>query len=199
MFDWHLPPSDKFNYENQFLKLQSNDTITLKTLDPLFHSCQLSTSDFLQIWQLVDIAFDHHLTCIQFVYFMHVLNARKRGCEIPFSLPLHIKELFLKEPAKSHVYNRDPIATEAELDKLMLEERSLNRAIEMQKSALLSLQDAEREIYGLCSYNELFFKFLSSPSADITHLVSAKQQIDLDLIFVESKSQELSKLLDNFK
>ena len=64
-------------------------------LDPIFHASRLSTIDFIQMWQLIDIKHGS-INKQQFIYLMHILASRKRGL-VPTGLPLDIKQQFLKE------------------------------------------------------------------------------------------------------
>jgi hypothetical protein len=105
MFDWYLSPADKFQYETDFRKYTDSDTVTLQQLDPLFQQSRISTADFLQIWQLIDIRFQHRIQKLQFVYFMHLLVSKRRGWPVPISLPLHIKEEFLKQAEEEEMRN----------------------------------------------------------------------------------------------
>lgn len=106
-YDWYLSPADRFQYETDFKKYTNHDTVTLKQLDPLFNQSRISTNDFIQIWQLIDIKYSQEINLQQFVYFMHVLVSKRRGFPIPFSLPLNIKEEFLKTEAKEDkIYKR---------------------------------------------------------------------------------------------
>jgi hypothetical protein len=107
-YDWYLSPADRFQYETDFQKFTKDDHVTLKQLDPLFQQSRISTNEFIQIWQLIDIKYEHQINQIQFIYFMHVLVSKRRGFQIPFSLPLSIKEEFLKnEKRESKIYKRE--------------------------------------------------------------------------------------------
>ena len=90
-----MPPADKFKYESDFHSFTSDTFITLSQLDTIFHQSRLSQTEFLQIWQLIDIKLENSLDITQFVYFMHCVNQRRRGFEVPSGLPLNIKEDFI--------------------------------------------------------------------------------------------------------
>jgi hypothetical protein len=109
MFDWYMPPADKFQYETDFQKYTNTEYVSLQQLDPLFQNSRISTAEFLQIWQLIDIKFEQRLSKVQFVHFMHVLVSKRRGWDVPISLPLTIKEEFLRftpKEARQSVYVR---------------------------------------------------------------------------------------------
>lgn len=107
-----MNPSDKFNYETHFSKISQNQhEINLSQLDSLFGTSRLSQQEFLDIFNLFDIRLSQSLNKIQFIYFSHVLSERRKGKQIPFSLPLNLKELFMKNDVK-----RDVLAAPCKLD-----------------------------------------------------------------------------------
>ena len=93
--DWYLPPRDKFDYETKFKQLTSSPTISLLNLDPIYKQNLVTPDEFLLIFQLVNIKQDDQLNITQFVYFMHILNQKRRGFEIPSGIPLNVKQSFL--------------------------------------------------------------------------------------------------------
>lgn len=96
-FDWYLSPADRFQYETDFSKYTTTERISLKQLDQLFQNSHISTNDFIQIWQLIDIKFEQLISKQQFVYFMHLLTSKRRGFDVPISMPLNIKQELLED------------------------------------------------------------------------------------------------------
>lgn len=76
-------------------------------MDPVLVSCRLSDEEILTIWYLEDARLRRRnlvnirgVTSInkdQFVHFMHVMMAKRRGRSLPSGVPLEIKEEFLKD------------------------------------------------------------------------------------------------------
>jgi hypothetical protein len=66
-------------------------------VDALFNLSRLTEHEFLHIWNIIDIRIQKQLNKEQFIYFLHILNSRRRGRAIPTGVPLHIKERFLSD------------------------------------------------------------------------------------------------------
>ncbi|KAI8929526.1 hypothetical protein BC831DRAFT_443963 [Entophlyctis helioformis] len=168
--DWYISPADRFSYENQFSKFsRDEDDVTLQQLDPLFQQSRLQTDEFLQIWQLVDIKYEQRINKSQFIYFMHILNSRRRGRPLPIGLPLSIKEEFLRESrSTSQVYVRPSVNVrdvgasahkdvkdlEAELAQLELDVSAAERERELAKERAAELAKAKDEVQGIVNYTK---------------------------------------------
>ncbi|KAJ3260089.1 endocytosis defective- protein [Boothiomyces macroporosus] len=191
-FDWYLSPADRFSYETQFNKYSKQDIVTLQDLDPLFQTSRISTQEFIQIWQLVDIRFEQRIQKIQFVYFMHILTSRRRGKQIPTGLPLSVKEEFLKEPVISdNVYTRPSTNVrdvgqssnksiqelQNELEQLIVQSGASKNEAELAKQRLDELHQVEQEVVGLYNY---YVGQIGAVQVEIELL--GENKIDLDTV-----------------
>ncbi|KAJ3277904.1 hypothetical protein HK104_002850 [Borealophlyctis nickersoniae] len=125
--------------------------------------------EFLQIWQVVNIRFADAINKEQFIYFMHILNTRRKGKPLPIGIPLNIKEEFLKETsqAPSRPFTRstsgnirdlgasstkDAKELQLELDQLATDIRTAQKEKELADSHLSELQVTREELGGLADY-----------------------------------------------
>ncbi|KAI8806539.1 hypothetical protein BJ742DRAFT_358016 [Cladochytrium replicatum] len=146
-FDFYVSPSERFGYETQFTKYGKDaDEVMLSQLEPLYQMSRLHQDEFMQIWNLCEIRGTGTLNKEQFIIFSHILNSRRRGRALPFSLPLSIKEAFLKEESrKSHVYVR-PSATKNDADADELSEAALARLRDEVTSVTEKIRTAESDL-----------------------------------------------------
>ncbi|KAJ3045504.1 hypothetical protein HDV00_009158 [Rhizophlyctis rosea] len=119
---------------------------------------------------VVNIRFAEAINKEQFVYFMHILNTRRKGKSLPIGIPLNIKEEFLKEPTKttaSRPFTRstsgnirdlgasatkDAKELQQELEALAVELRTAQKEKELAEERAGELQTAMEEIQGLADY-----------------------------------------------
>ena len=80
-----------------YLSIQNLISYLVNQVDALFNLSRLTEHEFLHIWNIIDIRIQKQLNKEQFIYFLHILNSRRRGRAIPTGVPLHIKERFLSD------------------------------------------------------------------------------------------------------
>ncbi|KAJ1553299.1 hypothetical protein HK096_008408, partial [Nowakowskiella sp. JEL0078] len=137
-FDFYFSPSDRFHYVAQ--------------LEPLFNISHLQPDEFLQIWNVCEIKGTGRLNKEQFIIFSHILNARRRGKQIPVGLPLSVKEQFLREDTrKSNIYVRlntssRPDDSSKEISTLETELITISENIRTIKSEGLKLEEKIRDL-----------------------------------------------------
>lgn len=142
-FDWHISPSDRFNYESQFAKLiskTSTEEASLSDLESLYHASHLSQHEFLQIWALISLA-QPSLNEEGYIYFRHVLESRRRGKLLPVGVPLDVKERILKAKSTNAVYIRTQISTRDPAGSSQKDIPQLQHdlaAVELEHAALIS-------------------------------------------------------------
>lgn len=105
-FDWHLQPSDKFSFENQFGRLTNDSEISLNQMSQILENSRLRDDEILYIWNLINIYNAPTINKIQFVYFMHLISSKRRGRGLPSGLPLNIKQEFLKSDERDNTFTR---------------------------------------------------------------------------------------------
>jgi hypothetical protein len=179
-FDWHLRPSDKFSFENQFDRLTNGSEITIQQMSQILENSRLRDDEILYIWNLINIYNSPSINKIQFVYFMHVLGSKRRGKSLPTGLPLEIKQEFLKSE-KDVVFNR-PID----------HSRSLGES--------LTIEELESELKRLDKEIDSISKDkVSNSTVDLQELLLLKEykknqlmKLSLDLINVKSEFARMS-------
>ncbi|ORX91956.1 hypothetical protein K493DRAFT_303690 [Basidiobolus meristosporus CBS 931.73] len=94
-FNWNLPLSDKFAYENTFTKYTVDGQYVLgSNLDELFQSFNLSNDEIYNAWQLVDLKSEQRLKREQFNMFLHIINNLRKGVPLPRQCPQKIIDSF---------------------------------------------------------------------------------------------------------
>ncbi|KAI9208899.1 uncharacterized protein BJ171DRAFT_487618 [Polychytrium aggregatum] len=188
-YDWYISPADRFNYETQFTRNNSDDVeITLQQMENIYNTSRISLEDFQYIWNLVNIRGNQAINKEQFVVFLHVLNSKRRGKPFPTGLTLSMKESFLKEDSKpsDRMYvrpststrdvasfeNKDIAGLEAsiqELDREMTQSRALRDETEKR---IAELKIVKAELADLAEFKR---KHLAAIKADNEALLESEK------------------------
>ncbi|EGC38705.1 hypothetical protein DICPUDRAFT_148600 [Dictyostelium purpureum] len=85
--EWMIPPTERIVYEDLFNKNQQSGYFTGQQAKVLFEKSNLSIHDLKLIWDLADYNQEQYLDKQKFVIAMFLINQRKKGKELPQSLP----------------------------------------------------------------------------------------------------------------
>ncbi|KAM9988401.1 hypothetical protein ACTFIZ_012151 [Dictyostelium cf. discoideum] len=85
--DWLIPPPERIIYEDLFNKNQQGGIFTGSQAKVLFEKSGLSNQDLKLIWDLADHNQEQVLDKHKFVIAMFLISQRKKGKELPQSLP----------------------------------------------------------------------------------------------------------------
>lgn len=134
-FDWHIQPSDKFAFENQFSRLTTESEISLKQMSQILENSRLRDDEIVFAWNLINIYNSSGINKTQFIYFMHILSSKRRGRGLPTGLPLNIKQEFLNSETKDNMFTRPVDHSRSLGDSLTIEElemelKRLNKEID---------------------------------------------------------------------
>jgi hypothetical protein len=181
-FEWHLQPSDKFSFENQFSRLTNDSEISLKQMSQILENSRLRDDEILYIWNLINIYNSPLISKIQFVYFMHILTSKRRGRCLPSGLPLDIKQEFLKSEEKDIMFNRPVDHSRSLGDSLTVEEletelKRLDNEIESISKKVTNSTIDLQELHSLKEYKETQLKKLRQ---DLLNIKSEFERITDD-------------------
>ena len=135
---------------------------------------RLRDDEILYIWNLINIYNSSSINKIQFVYFMHIVNCKRRGRALPDGLPLKIKEEFLSTEKTEKAFAR-PVD----------HSRSLGES--------LTLEELEKELQRLNSEISSFSgSKIKDKSLDL-------QELNLLLQYKKDQISKLDQELENVK
>jgi hypothetical protein len=119
-----VSPSDRFSYESSFDKYSDygdyvecmllffspktvvsdkliSSSSTVNQIENLIQLTRLSRSEIITLWNIVDITGTQRFNKEQFIWFLHIVNVRRKASKMPTGLPLRLKEKILDAEGKS--------------------------------------------------------------------------------------------------
>ncbi|KAG4301567.1 hypothetical protein PCANB_001746 [Pneumocystis canis] len=106
-FDWYIQPSDKQNYDIIFASAEdSYGRLSFDTLKSLYAILDISDTELRSAWKLVNPQLRESIDKDQAIFFLHILNQRNKGFQIPNVVPNNLKTIFEKNPVN---YNIDGV------------------------------------------------------------------------------------------
>ncbi|KAF2070368.1 hypothetical protein CYY_008311 [Polysphondylium violaceum] len=90
--EWLVPPAERIIYEDIFNKNQQNQYVSGQQAKVIFEKSGLSNQDLKLIWDLSDYNQEQILDKHKFVIAMYLISQKKKGKELPATLPAILLE-----------------------------------------------------------------------------------------------------------
>lgn len=97
-FDWYILPTDKATYERIYgLATDRLGRVKFDALSGLYADLNIPATDLSSAWNLVNPKQFETIDKDQCLVYLHILNQRSKGRNVPSSVPASLRATFLKE------------------------------------------------------------------------------------------------------